>query len=189
MHGVCVSFRENSCYRALRHRSPKTKTATEHFVARPDKLCNQVSESHVVLDAEDPKNTVASETVAREHPGNAPPLVCVMTTRYPLLLTSASLGKRSLSRKVGWMAEKPAVGKVSAMRRLRYYANIRLTSLATEQTPGTPADTEATMQDPGNAPPLRSSGPGAEPNAATEHIVVEAEGSIHARILDTPSLP
>ena len=63
------------------------------------------------------------------------------------------------------------------------------TSLTTEQTPGTPADTEATMQDPGNAPPLRSSGSGAEPDAATEHIVVVAEGSIHACILDTPSSP
>ena len=99
------------------------------------------------------------------------------------------LGKRSRSRKVGQMAEKLAVGKVSAMRRLRHYAKIRLTSLATEQTPGTPADTEATMQDRGNAPPPRCSGSGAEPDVATEHIVVEAEGSIHARILDTPSSP
>ncbi len=121
--------------------------------------------------------------------------------------------KRSRSRKVGQMEvlkrianeceELPCdmkleVGKVPLARLLesigqigRYYANIAiiLTILATEQTPGTPADMEATMQDPGNAPPLRSSGPGAEPDAATEHIVVEAEGSIHARILDTPSSP
>ena len=84
---------------------------------------------------------------------------------------------------------KLEVGKVPLARLLqsigqmgRYYVKIaiRLTSLATEQTPGTPADTEATMQDPGNAPPLRSSGPGAEPDAATEHIVVEAEGSMRA---------
>lgn len=93
---------------------------------------------------------------------------------------------------------KLEVGKVPLARLLqsigqiwRYYANITilLTNIVTEQTPGTPADTEVTMQDPGNAPPLRSSGPGAEPDVDTEHIVVEAEGSIHARILDTPSLP
>ena len=47
---------------------------------------------------------------------------------------------------------------------------------ATEQTPGTPADAEATMQDPGNAPLLRCSGSAAEPDAATEHIAPAAFG-------------
>ena len=44
------------------------------------------------------------------------------------------------------------------------------TSLATEQTPATHTDTDATMQDPGDAPLLWSNGSGAESDAATEHI-------------------
>ena len=47
----------------------------------------------------------------------------------------------------------------------------------TEQTPGTPADAEATMQDPGNAPLLRCSGSAAEPDAATKHIAPASLGS------------
>ena len=51
-------------------------------------------------------------------------------------------------------------------------------SSATEPSPGTPTGTEATRQDPANAPPLRSGGSPAEPDAATEHIAVEAEASM-----------
>jgi hypothetical protein len=48
---------------------------------------------------------------------------------------------------------------------------------ATEQTPRTPPDAEATMKHPGNAPLLRCSGSAAEPDAATEHIVPASLGS------------
>ena len=48
---------------------------------------------------------------------------------------------------------------------------------ATERTPGTPADAEATTQDPENAPLLRCSGCAAEPDAATEHIAPASLGS------------
>jgi hypothetical protein len=41
---------------------------------------------------------------------------------------------------------------------------------ATEQTPGIPADAEATMQDPGDASILQCSDSAVEPDAATEHI-------------------
>jgi hypothetical protein len=47
---------------------------------------------------------------------------------------------------------------------------------ATEQTPGTPADAEATTQDLGNAPLLRCSRSAAEPDAATEHIAPASLG-------------
>jgi hypothetical protein len=48
---------------------------------------------------------------------------------------------------------------------------------ATEQTPGTPADAEGTMQDPGNALLLRCRGSAAEPDAGTEHITPASLGS------------
>ena len=60
-------------------------------------------------------------------------------------------------------------------------------SPATELSPGTPTDTEATMQDPGNAARLRSSGSAAEPDAATEHIAVEAEASMSMDAIVTES--
>ena len=47
---------------------------------------------------------------------------------------------------------------------------------ATKQTPGTPADAEATTQDLGNAPLLRCSGSAAEPDVATEHIAPASLG-------------
>ena len=50
------------------------------------------------------------------------------------------------------------------------------TRLATEQAPGTPADAEATAQDPGNAPLLRCSGSAAEPDVATGHIAAASLG-------------
>ena len=43
-------------------------------------------------------------------------------------------------------------------------------SPATEQTLGTPTDTNATMQNPQNGPPMQASSSAAESDAATEHI-------------------
>ena len=48
-------------------------------------------------------------------------------------------------------------------------------SPATEQTLGTPTDTNAAMQNPQNVPPMQASGSAAESDAATEHILAGAE--------------
>ena len=48
-------------------------------------------------------------------------------------------------------------------------------SPATEQTLGTPTDTNATMQNPQNGPPMQASSSAAESDAATEHIAAGAE--------------
>ena len=47
---------------------------------------------------------------------------------------------------------------------------------ATEQTPGIPADAEATMQDPGNPSMVRCSDSAVEPDAAAEHIAPASLG-------------
>ena len=48
-------------------------------------------------------------------------------------------------------------------------------SPATEQTLGTPTDTNSTMQNPQNGPPMQASSSAAESDAATEHIAAGAE--------------
>ena len=51
-------------------------------------------------------------------------------------------------------------------------------SLATEQAPGTVADTEESMQNVGNVLPLQFNVFGSEPGPATERIGTDAESSV-----------
>ena len=59
-------------------------------------------------------------------------------------------------------------------------------SPATEQTLGTPTDTNSTMQNPQNDPPMQASSSAAESDAATEHIAARAETtmSMHAIVVE-----
>ena len=59
-------------------------------------------------------------------------------------------------------------------------------SPATEQTLGTPTDTNSTMQNPQNDPPMQASSSAVESDAATEHIAARAETimSMHAIVME-----